>query len=138
MKRLLVVACVALVTAGFVYRAPEPYRVAFDLTSRDTLDHRAVLRWIKEVTTANPSAEIEVVMYGRGFELVMPERSAFAADVRQAIANPKVSFKVCAISLRNNNVATSQLFPGVTTVPDAIHELVSKQQENWGYIKVKN
>jgi intracellular sulfur oxidation DsrE/DsrF family protein len=135
MKRVLVV-CLALLTAGFAYRAPQPYRVAFDLTSRDTLDQRAVLRWIREVTSANPSAEIEVVMYGKGFELVMPERSAFANDVRQAMANPKVQFKVCAISLRNNNVAKTQLLAGVETVPDAIQELVSKQQENWGYIKV--
>ena len=136
MKRTLVVACLALVTAGYVYREPQPYRVAFDLTSRDSLDQRAVLRWIREVTTSNPSAELEVVMYGKGFELVMPERSGYASEVRQAIANPKVVFKVCAIALKNNNVAVSQLFPGVQTVPDGIYELVSKQQENWGYIKV--
>ena len=29
-----------------------------------------------------------------------------------------------------------QLLPGVQTVPDGIYEIVSKQQEHWGYIKV--
>jgi intracellular sulfur oxidation DsrE/DsrF family protein len=30
----------------------------------------------------------------------------------------------------------SQLMPGVQTVPDGIYELVSKQQQHSGYIKV--
>jgi uncharacterized protein len=136
MKRVLFVACLALLSAAFAYRQPQPYRVAFDLTSRDSLDAKAVMRWIKEVTTASPQAEIEVVMYGKGFELVMPERSALIADVQEAMKNPKVSFKVCAIAMKNNQIEKSQLLPGVQTVPDGIHELVSKQQEHWGYIKV--
>lgn len=136
MKRIYLVAALALFSLAFVSRAPQPYRVAFDLTSRDTLDQKAVMRWIKEVTTASPNAAIEVVMYGKGFELVMPERSTLIADVTEAMKNPNVSFKVCAMALRNNNIAQSQLLPGVQTVPDAIYELVSKQQEHWGYIKV--
>ncbi|MEP6493835.1 MAG: hypothetical protein ABJF01_14235 [bacterium] len=136
MKRLLVVAGIALLSVGFAYRQPQPYRVAFDLTSRDTLDQKAVIRWIKEVTTSSPKAEIEVVMYAKGFELVMPERSAFVSDIKEAMKNPNVSFKVCAIALKNNNVTLSQLLPGVQAVPDGIRELVSKQQDHWGYIKV--
>jgi intracellular sulfur oxidation DsrE/DsrF family protein len=77
-------------------------------------------------------------MYGKGFELVMPDRSAYAADVQAAMKNPKVAFRVCAIALKNNNVDKSQLIPGVETVPDGIHELVMKQQDHWGYIKVSH
>jgi len=137
MKRLLLVAGIALLSLGFVYRSPQPYRVVFDLTSGDSLDHKAVLRWIREVSNASPKAEdIEVVMYGKGLELVMPERSAVIAEVKEAMKSPHVSFKVCAIALRNNKIEKSQLLPGVQTVPDGIHELVSKQQDHWGYIKV--
>jgi len=138
MKRLVFVACLALLSAGFVYRSPRPYRVAFDLTSRDSLDQKAVLRWIREVSTSSPDAEMEVVMYGKGFELVMPERSAFLADVQTAMKNPKVSFKVCAIAMKNNNIEKSQMLPAVQVVPDGIHELVTRQQDNWGYIKVSH
>ena len=136
MKRIVFVAGLVLLSVGFASRAPQPYRVAFDLTSRDSLDQRAVLRWIKEVSAANPKAEMEVVMYGKGFEMVMPERSALIADVKGAMANPNVSFKVCEIAMKNNNIAKSQLLAGVQTVPDGIYELISKQQEHWGYIKV--
>ena len=136
MRRTLVVGLLALLSLGFVRAKSPPYRVVFDLTSRDSLDQKAVLRWIKEVGTSSPSAQMEVVMYGKGFELVMPERSAYAADVKETIRNPNVKFKVCAIALRNNNVDKSQLLPGVETVPDGIYELFAKQQDHWGYIKV--
>jgi intracellular sulfur oxidation DsrE/DsrF family protein len=144
MRRTLFIGLLALLSLGLgiyiadkIVRPQRPaYRVVFDLTSRDTLEQKAVLRWIREVGTSSPDAQMEVVMYGKGFELVMPERSAYIADVKGAMKNPKVAFKVCAIALRNNNLDKSQLLPGVETVPDGIYELVSKQQDNWGYIKV--
>ena len=136
MRRTLFVVSFALLSAGAVQAQKLPYQVVFDLTSRDTLDQRAVLRWLKEVGTSSPNAQMEVVMYARGMELVMPERSTYLADVKEAMKSPNVKFKVCAIALRNNNIDKSQLLPGVEVVPDGIYELVSKQQEHWGYIKV--
>lgn len=136
MKRALTITLVLLASLGFVGPKQAPYRVVFDLTSREDLEQKAVLRWLKEVSAASPNAQMEVVMYGKGFELVMPDRSNYTADVKEAMKNPNVKFKVCAIALRNNNVDKSQLLPGVETVPDGIYELVSKQQEHWGYIKV--
>lgn len=136
MKRFLLIGMFALLAPATTHAQNQPYRVVFDLTSRDTLEQKAVLRWLKEVGNSSPSAQMEVVMYGKGFELVMPERSAFVDDVKTAIKNRNVSFKVCAIALKNNNIDRSQLLPGVQIVPDGIRELVSKQQEHWGYIKV--
>lgn len=136
MKRTFMIGLFALLSLGFVKPQPHPYRVVFDLTSRDSLEQKAVLRWIKEVGTASPTAQIEVVMYAKGFELVMPERSAYIPEVKEAMKNPNVAFRVCAIALKNNNVDKSQLLAGVQTVPDGIYEIVSKQQDNWGYIKV--
>jgi intracellular sulfur oxidation DsrE/DsrF family protein len=136
MKRILFVGLFALLSPGVVQAQNHPYRVVFDLTSRDSLDQKAVLRWLREVGTSSPKAQMEVVMYAKGFELVMPERSAYLADVKEAMKNPNVTFKVCAIALKNNNVDKSQLLPGVGVVPDGIYELVLKQQDHWGYIKV--
>src|SRR5690348_9708375 len=83
MKRLLAVAAIAVLSLGLVRsQQQQPYRVVFDLTSRDTLDQKAVLRWLKEVGTSSPNAKMEVVMYARGFDLVMPERSQFINEVK--------------------------------------------------------
>ena len=136
MKRILLLGLFALLTPGIAQAQDHPYRVVFDLTSRDSLEQKAVLRWLREVGTSSPSAQMEVVMYAKGFELVMPDRSAYIADVKDAMKNPNVTFKVCAIALKNNNVDKSQLLAGVQTVPDGIYELVLKQQDHWGYIKV--
>jgi intracellular sulfur oxidation DsrE/DsrF family protein len=38
--------------------------------------------------------------------------------------------------MKRMNVDKSQLIPGVEVVPDGIYEIISKQRENWGYIKV--
>ena len=130
------IVLLALLSPRLVQAQAYPYRVVFDLTSRDSLEQKAVLRWLREVGTSSPTAQMEVVMYGKGFELVMPERSAYLADVKEAMKNPNVTFKVCAIALKNNNIDKSQLLAGVQTVPDGIYELVLKQQDHWGYIKV--
>ena len=140
MRRMLLVALFASLgfglTGGLAYADEAPYRVVFDLTSRDSLDQKAVMRWIKEVSASSPKAELEVVMYAKGFELVMPEKSTVMADVREALKNPNVTFKVCASALRNNNTDKSQLLEQVQTVPDGIYEIFTKQRQGWGYIKV--
>ena len=38
--------------------------------------------------------------------------------------------------MKNQGVAESQLLPNVMTVPDGVGEIVSKQNQGWGYIKV--
>ena len=136
MNRLLVVVCCMIFGLGLLRAQERPYRVVFDLTSADSLEHKAVMRWVKEITTEHPDAELEVVMYGKGFELVMPGKSTLTAQVTEAIKNPKVAFRVCQNALKNNHVDRSQLFTGVGTVPDGIYEIISKQHEGWGYIKV--
>ena len=147
MKRILWVSALGLLglalahpglpgSGAVAFADEKPYRVVFDLTSRDSLDQRAVMRWIQEISASNPQAELEVVMYGKGFELVMPERTSRLADVQEAAKSPNVTFKVCEIALRNNHTVRDQLIKEVQTVPDGIHEIVMKEQQGWGYIKV--
>src|SRR5678816_4162058 len=135
MKSMLAIAALILLSVGFTNNKPEPYRVAFDLTSRDSVDQAAQVRWIREVTTASPNAEIEVVMYGKGFEIVMPTKSTVIKDVETALKNPNVSLKVCEIAMKNNQLDKTMFVAGTQTVPDGIRELTEKQQDNWGYIK---
>ncbi len=117
-------------------RRDASYKVVFDLTSRDSLDQKAVMRWIKGIAASNPKAQMEVVMYAKGFELVMPEKSTVLADVKEAVKNLNITFKVCEVALKNNKTEKSQLLKEVGTVPDGIYEIVQKQQKGWGYIKV--
>ena len=136
MNRLLLFALFLTLGLGLARSQDAPYRVVFDLTSRDSLDQKAVIRWVREISDANPEAQLEVVMYGKGFELVMPEKSTVLGDVQAALKAPKVSFKVCRMALKHNKVETSQLATGVQTVPDGVYEIIAREHDGWGYIKV--
>jgi len=136
MKLMRVSLLFTLLSIGLGFAQERPYRVVFDITSRDSLDQKAVMRWVTEISAANPKAELEVVMYAKGFELVMPEKSTVLAQVKDALKNPNVTFRACEAALRNNKTDKSQLLQGVQTVPDGIYEIISKQREGWGYIKV--
>ena len=115
---------------------PQPYKVVFDLTSPDPMDQQAVLRWINEVTAANPGTETEVVMYGRGLDLVIAGKTTRADEVARAMSERHASFRVCGIAMKNQQLDKSQLLPNMEIVPDGIGELVAKQRAGWGYIKV--
>jgi len=112
------------------------YRVVFDLTSRDSINQQAVIREIGLIKDASPDASLEVVIYGQGLDLVVTGRSAQQSAVQSLIAGNKASFKVCAMTLKRTNTDKSQLIAGVEIVPDGIYEIISKQHEGWGYIKV--
>ncbi len=75
-------------------------------------------------------------MYDKGYELVMPDKSSSATEVKESLTNPNITFKVCQIAMRNYKIEKSQLLPGVQTAPDGIYEIISKQREQWGYVKV--
>src|SRR5262245_66225857 len=97
MKRILSFACLAVLIVGATAAwmqapQPKPYKVVFDLTSSDPLDQRAVIRWIKEISAVNPKSEMEVVMYGRGLDLVVSGKTTMAADVTEAMSATKARF----------------------------------------------
>ena len=137
MKRILMgLALLAVVVRPVGAQMPPPaYKVVFDLTSSYALSQRAVLRWIKEVSSVNPQNEMEVVMYARGLELVVSDKTTFAAEVKDAMSSAHVAFKVCAIAMKNQNIEKSRLLPNVEVVPDGIGEIVAKEKAGWGYIK---
>jgi intracellular sulfur oxidation DsrE/DsrF family protein len=111
------------------------YKVVFDLTSRDTLDQKNLVRWLTEISNANPEAKMEVVMYSKGLELVVKDKSYVAEEIGRLSANKNISFKVCAVAMKNNNIGRDQLLAGIEIVPDGIYEIISRQKEGWGYIK---
>lgn len=116
-------------------QSPAPYNVVFDVTSKDTLVHQMVIRWINEITTSRPDAKIEVVYYAKGLDMITEGKSVVSADVKKYAVMKNVAFRVCEVAMKNNGVDRSQLLPGVQTVPDGIYEIIQKQHDGWGYIK---
>ena len=124
-----------ILVPGFLHAQSADYKVVFDLTSKDTMDQKAVIRWINEISKATPDAKLEVVLYGQSLDMVVKGKSVLADDVTKFAATTNISFKVCGIALKNHNIRQAELLTGVQIVPDGIYEIITKQKEGWGYIK---
>jgi len=112
------------------------YKVVFDITTSDTAAQKAVIRQIRGISQSRPDAQLEVAIYSEALPMVMKDKSIIADAIQDLTASKKASFKVCGMTMKRNNVDKSQLVAGVDVVPDAIYEIISKQHEGWGYIKV--
>ena len=133
MKPLILLSSLLLSTVLLVQNVP--YNVVFDLTSKDTNDHKMVMRWLDAISKEKPDAKLEVVLYGQSLDMIQKDRSVVAPAIAQLTQNKNISVKVCAAAMKRHNIDASQLLPGVSIVPDGIYEIITKQKEGWGYIK---
>lgn len=135
MKRHIIFVLLIL-ASHFLLAQSKPYNVVFDLTSKDTLDHKAVIRWANEIFKTKSDAKLEVVLYGQALDMVVKDKSVVGDDLKELLVKKNLDVKVCAASMKRHNIDKSQLLPGVEVVPDGIYEIITKQGEGWGYIKV--
>lgn len=135
MKKINLIVCFSLLISNILLAQKAPYRVVFDVTTKDTIVHQMVMRWVKEIVNTTPDAKIEVVYYAKSLDMVTKDKSVVADEVIRYAAKNNVSFKVCEAAMKNNQVYKSQLLEGVQMVPDGIYEIISRQHEGWGYIK---
>ena len=136
MKQIFFILAILAMLSTHLFAQQPDYRVVFDITSKDTNAHKTVIRQASAINKANPDAKLEVVLYGQSLDMVLKDKSIVADDIQKLVANKNVSFKVCSFTLKRHNADVSQLLPGVGTVPDGIYEIITKQREGWGYIKV--
>jgi intracellular sulfur oxidation DsrE/DsrF family protein len=136
MRKYSLCICTMMFISLFVHAQTNNYKVVFDMSSRDSINQQAIVREIGLITGASPDAKLEVVIYGQGLELAIKNRTSQQPAVEKIIASNKATFKVCAMTMKRNNIDSTQLVPGVEIVPDGIYEIISKQQAGWGYIKV--
>lgn len=138
MKKKLILPVLLLLMFIQAGAQTKPYNVVFDMTTGDTATHQRVMRWVNSIIAAHPDAKIEIVYYGKALPMVETAKSTVAADVKKLAGGSNVTFAVCEQAMQVHNVSKGMLLPGVKTVPDAIYELISKQQDGYGYIKVTN
>ena len=133
MKKYFVLMLLGL--SAIAYGQNKPVKIVFDVTSKDTLTHQAVLRHVNGMATSYPNSNFEVVVYGAAVSMFVKDQSTVSKDIETACTKKNVSFVACEQAMQRHNIDKSQLLPGVATVPDGILEIVMKQGEGWGYIK---
>ena len=138
MKRILLVGAILFAIVTQLIAQTKPCNVVFDLTTADSATHQRVIRWINSIVASHPDAKIAVVFYGKSLPMVETNKSSVANDVKKLASGKNVTFTVCEQAMKVHNVDKSMLLTGVKTVPDGIYELVLKQADGYGYIKVTN
>ena len=136
MKKIILMVSMITLLAGFSSAQNKDYKVVFDLTSKDSLNQQSLLHEMKLIKEGNPDAQVEAVIYGQGLGLIRKDVSSQSAEIQDLLSKKDISIKVCALAMKRQKVDESQLLPGVQVVPDGIYEIISKQRDGWGYIKV--
>ena len=114
--------------------AAKKYKIVFQMVSKDTSDHSALIRQINNIIKLEPKTKIEVVCHGPGINFILREKTLVSADIHD-LAIKKVDFVGCEYTMFQKNIKRDQLIDDCRTVPGGIMEIVYKQDKGWSYIK---
>ena len=110
------------------------HKIVFQLSSEDTLVHKALMRQLNNVLTAAPNAKMEVVCHGPGINLLVSGKTV-VLDKIQLLRAKGVTFEACENTLKEKNIPKDHIIAGAGFVPSALVEIVTRQEEGWSYIK---
>lgn len=110
------------------------HKVVIQFSDSDSLSQASVTGQVKNIRTAWPNAEVELVCHGPGLELLVTSKSKASKAVADWSAQG-VTFAACNNTMRRRNIKKEDLLPSVQIVPSAMIELVLKQEKGWAYVK---
>ena len=136
MKNLFLALICLLSVNSFAQIKPKDHKIVFQFTNaNDTLQQKAFVKQLENITAHWPNAKYEVVVYNQGVELVMKNNTKYQARL-QTLKAKGVNFVVCENTLKNRKIS-KEAFPEILVgfVPAGIAEIVEKQEEGWSYIR---
>ncbi|MBK6931176.1 MAG: DsrE family protein [Saprospirales bacterium] len=110
------------------------HRVVIQLTSSDTLVHRALVKQIRNVQAAAPNTAIEVVCHNNGIDFLQISRTKCSADIEQ-LKKSGVDFVACENTMQTRQLKREDLLSACRLVPAGVVEIIVKQEKGWAYIK---
>ena len=143
MKTLLVLIFGLLLSNGVMMaqakskietKKAKTHKIIFQMVSKDTADHSALVRQIFNIQKLAPGTKIEVVCHGPGLSFIQKGKS-LVLDKLAELAAAKVDFVGCEFTMTQKNIARDQLMDQCRTVPGGILEIVERLEKNWNYIK---
>lgn len=111
------------------------HRVVYDFSqAADTAVQAALVRQLNNIKRGWPDAQVEVVVHGKGLDLLLTQKSYKVSGIK-ALQDKGVVFAACENTMRFRKVTKADLLPGVITVPMGVGEVIMKQEEGWSLIK---
>ena len=114
---------------------PAPvHKIVFQLSTDDTLAHKALMKQLTNITSVAPDTKIEVVCHGPGLVMLMNEKTTVLPKMEELVKKD-IIFVACEFSMKERKVSKDQIIPLAGYVTAGIIEIVSKQEQGWSYIK---
>jgi len=110
------------------------HRIIFQLTTSDTMVHKALMKQLSNIKSVAPTTEIEVVCHGPGLDILLADKTKVRAKIKLA-TEMGVEFKACEFSIKERGIDRNLIIPESGFVPAGIIEIVTKQELGWSYIK---
>ncbi len=137
MKKILIVIIVTLSIFN-VSAQEKSQKIIFDVTSTDNKVYQSVMLTIKIMTSSHPDTKFDIIAYGEAVPMFMKNQSVVADEIAKYVDNENVKFTACEVSMALFNIKKDQLITGVTTINNAVSEIVKKHGNGWAYIKSGN
>ncbi|MCW5899127.1 MAG: DsrE family protein [Flavobacteriales bacterium] len=137
MKKLLLLSLLGLglfATVQAQDKAPRQHRIVMQLVSGDTLVHKGLMRQLRNIREAAPTAHVEVVCHGPGLDLLMSDRSVVQGKVKE-FATQGIVFIACENTLRERDLDRASVIPEAGFVKAGIIHIVERQEDGWSYVK---
>lgn len=110
------------------------HKIIFQLTTDDSLAHKALMKQLNNITTVAPGTKIEVVCHGPGLNMLVMGKTTVQEKIGQ-MKMKDVVFMACEFSMSERNVPKEKIIPEAGFVKAGIIEIVMKQEQGWSYIK---
>ncbi len=137
MKKTIVLFLLAFLSQISWAQVQPEHKIVFQMTSSDTLDHKAMMKQLSNIIALSPTSELEVVCHGPGLSMLVEKSSIVTNKVAEFSARG-VTFMACQFSMKERKVAKEELNLNTIIVPGGILEIVQKQEQGWSYIKAGN
>jgi uncharacterized protein len=135
MKKQFLFLFHVILLANIAIGQSKQHQIVFDFTKSDTASFSTMVRHAKNLMVLTGNAKLEIVCHGPGLDLLMKERTTVQKEIAELQNQYNVVFAACEATMKRRGIEKSQLLTNVVTVPAAILEMSSKQQEGWTYIK---
>ncbi len=135
---VLAIALTLVLVFGAVSQTPSgpKHHVVFQLTEPEGDAWDTIIAHVNNLKKAfanDGGAQVEVVFYGPGLNMLRKTSKAHEEDLKK-LAGEGVTLAACQNAMRHFKLKSEDLFPFVTEVDSGVAELARKQEAGWAYI----
>ena len=119
---------------GSVSIENKQHKIIFQLSTDDSLAHKALMKQLNNIAITAPDTKIQVVCHGPGLSMLVLGKTTVQEKILQ-MKMKGIVFVACEFSMNERNIPKEKIIPEAGFVKAGIIEIVMKQEQGWSYIK---